>query len=414
MKFLLLFSIILCFVPISIGTPVGYISPVDVSVSLMAVYSFGVLLSRRGVVNGRDLRILIISSLSYLIIIVCTIVGGNSVDFGALFKYFVFLCIIPFSLMIAKAQYIRNVGRMPIESVIAISGSFLSAFVVLQILRGQYASNGPEEYYIYIAGNIVHKNYIGALLVFSSLSSLWCALQNKKIKYIPMYLLQIMVTILIGNRSSFVVEIIFSFIILLRVRQNSRSIVIIICSVVFVFSAIFIIQLMGLFHAQTERLLSLNEVGNGQMSSASARLWLWSYAWDLIVQRPIFGYGFGNFLYIAPNWLNGREEPHNAILQILYAVGFTGAICIYGMIFWGLLPKRTNSYNARIFALMVMANIVNAMVGIIWIRGEGHLFWMLFFILAMGYFRKLDTSKNRTIGHLEEPNNWTPRKTAGA
>lgn len=387
MNVILVALVLACFVPISIETSAGFVSPADFVVAAGCGLAFLKVLAGKVGLWRPALKAMAASFATFFIVLVCEFSSGGAIDIGAVVKYGVFLLAIPLLLVIdGKSLSPRPLGKL-FHEWIALGGTVLSCIVILQLLRGAYTSSTGEDYYVQILGQPVHKNYIGALLVFGVVSAGWSVFQEKRFIYLFPLTLQASVILLIGNRSSFLVGLAFLAVVFAKSIRSARSAAssLAVAVVVMVFAVAATVS--GLLDAQIGRIADLSSTNNSQLTAASARLFLWDYAWQGIERNPVFGYGFGNFLYIAPNWLNGREEPHNAILQIWYAVGIVGLIAFCVLIFWGVRQPARLRAPKSVLPLLLAANILNAMVGIIWIRGEGHLFWLIFFLVAAGIAR---------------------------
>lgn len=101
------------------------------------------------------------------------------------------------------------------------------------------------------------------------------------------------------------------------------------------------------------------------------RLFLWDNTFDLIKERPIVGYGTGNWRFIFPSSgiSNSRaaqgktifQRAHNDWLQIWFENGLIGVIC-YLLIFISILFQlnRSNKSNAenQILLLMILFVVV--------------------------------------------------------
>lgn len=385
MSLLFPLAIFCAFIPISLPTPVGYISPIDLILVLMSVLAVINAVTVPLYFSSRAKRMLILSILTYLLWIILCVTNGQPLDLSSYIKYFIFMIMIPVLIAVNIPANRHGYFGLSIASIFSFSGLVLALVAVLQIARGQALSDSGDAYYIILLGQLVHKNTVGALLVYGTIGAAWCGFKGNSILHVLIAAFQVMVTLLIGNRSSFLVEVIFSAYIVFTSGMNLRTL-----KIILVFTGLGVVAgtaivSTGLLDAQIERLTSLSQVGNGEMTDASSRLTLWSYAWNLIVQQPLNGYGFGNFLYSADDWLDGRIEPHNAILQIIYNVGFVGFSTFLVMFLIGLRGRNRGSSDNVPLMLMMFGYVVNAMVGIIWIRGEGHLFWILFFLISMGF-----------------------------
>lgn len=109
---------------------------------------------------------------------------------------------------------------------------------------------------------------------------------------------------------------IFTFII---ISTGTLSISILLCARQFVINIIS--KLMLYFGIYSRTLIILL---NGELTNNSGRDYLFSYYWDLIIQKPLLGWG------ILGGWLEPGLGPHNMLIEILLAFGIIigGVICI--------------------------------------------------------------------------------------
>ena len=63
---------------------------------------------------------------------------------------------------------------------------------------------------------------------------------------------------------------------------------------------------------------------------SSGRLSLWAGTLRFIFQRPLFGYGEGQFHSVVPE-ATEFNHPHNVLLQVLLQWGFLGAVCFFSL-----------------------------------------------------------------------------------
>lgn len=65
---------------------------------------------------------------------------------------------------------------------------------------------------------------------------------------------------------------------------------------------------------------------NSVDAASSGRLTLWMGTIRMIRDRPVFGHGDSQFRYLVPEGL-GYNQPHNALLQLLFQWGLAGTLC---------------------------------------------------------------------------------------
>ncbi|MDY0280962.1 MAG: O-antigen ligase family protein [Salinivirgaceae bacterium] len=98
------------------------------------------------------------------------------------------------------------------------------------------------------------------------------------------------------------------------------------------------------------------------------RINIWKTTLDMIQEKPLFGYGPGNWKLHAPEFYNGRftrenelnwQRPHNDYLWVLAEKGVFGLLIycgIFAAVFYFLLTviRRSNLFDERLFALFLI------------------------------------------------------------
>src|SRR5690606_13612787 len=78
----------------------------------------------------------------------------------------------------------------------------------------------------------------------------------------------------------------------------------------------------------------------------------WEEAATLILDRPLFGYGGGQFQHIAPIARDMYRHPHDFILQVIFDWGFLGGgaflILVCFVLVAALRPQRCRSAHGRV------------------------------------------------------------------
>src|SRR5262249_19791605 len=71
-----------------------------------------------------------------------------------------------------------------------------------------------------------------------------------------------------------------------------------------------------------------------EVMTMTGRTELWSFVWEKIAQRPVFGYGFNSFEAVAADeWFGSADAgvaTHSNILQALFTVGIIGTLPYVG------------------------------------------------------------------------------------
>ncbi len=106
---------------------------------------------------------------------------------------------------------------------------------------------------------------------------------------------------------------------------------------------------------------NLSRIANISLSDLKIRGMIWQVAWEGVKERPVLGYGHGNFGYIFDKYYDPRlyaqeqwfDRTHNVFLDWLIAGGFVGLFsylaifiaCIYYLIFLPLKNKDDTSFT---------------------------------------------------------------------
>ncbi len=106
---------------------------------------------------------------------------------------------------------------------------------------------------------------------------------------------------------------------------------------------------------------NLSRIANISLSDLKVRGMIWQIAWKGIKERPVLGYGHGNFSYVFDKYYDPRlyaqeqwfDRTHNVFLDWLIAGGFVGLFsylaifiaCIYYLVFLPLKSKDDTSFT---------------------------------------------------------------------
>ena len=168
---LLSLSLYSCFVPVSIQTPIGFLSAVDICVALL----FPVALftgSRARSVTSVRLKPLFAAALTFLYLAVAQVLFSNKADATAISKFFIFLVFIPLTFAIGGINARTIVSRVDVPANISRAGGIIAVLLFVQIARGQ--THGSEAVlYVDLFGVQVSKNGMGQMMVISTISAAW-------------------------------------------------------------------------------------------------------------------------------------------------------------------------------------------------------------------------------------------------
>lgn len=279
--------------------------------------------------------------------------------------------------------------------IFSVSGVIFSGFILFfQIFRSLYwsliypllsetAAVYAKKYffegYSVSIGGLAYTDYI---LIFGFISILAYVLYNKieKLKEKILYVILAVVfftLILVGRRGELIAFIISIGVFYIasggegmRLKRTWILLGILLLLVALVVLLLPILEKIEFLHRYTMTIKALFFGGQVEGGVASGRLRLYSAAWDLIVENPMFGIGWGNFAQHATYVLGYAPEVkmdvHNMILQLLAETGIVGSIFIISPIVYlnitafkqcGRLWLRRKSGHVN--PLMLTANTVS-------------------------------------------------------
>jgi O-antigen ligase len=102
-----------------------------------------------------------------------------------------------------------------------------------------------------------------------------------------------------------------------------------------------------------------------QISTLTGRLYIWEYALSLVRERPFFGWGFvagGKIALVLPTgWWRTPGDAHNALLEVLLALGFTGLL-VLGLIIIRTITSLLVIYSRHAVGLTHTAHVASVSV----------------------------------------------------
>ncbi|MBK3497130.1 O-antigen ligase family protein [Viridibacillus sp. YIM B01967] len=147
-------------------------------------------------------------------------------------------------------------------------------------------------------------------------------------------------------------------------------------------------------------------------AAASGRAYIWSKAIDMVMERPVFGYGLDTIMYYFPHYsLDARanmisettivDKPHSLYVGILYGtgiVGFIGFICLVGIIIFLSLKQVYKEYSSShtILAVGVIAYFIQALFNDS-LPGTSATLWAISGIMV-AFALNIDSKKESTNG----------------
>jgi O-antigen ligase len=146
------------------------------------------------------------------------------------------------------------------------------------------------------------------------------------------------------------------------------------------------------YQGDSRLILSIFELINGEDIS-NGRSALYAVAWELFLENPLFGIGFGNFRIYGSQIIGSVTNVHNIYLQLLCELGIFGAIIIF--IAMALLlrclyinfkkSKKRKNYSHSYFSLFMFVYIL--IVGLFDNPIFQDTFWLLLFLIIACSFK---------------------------
>jgi O-antigen ligase len=273
---------------------------------------------------------------------------------------------------------------------IIISFILYESILILSLYLGLYTIDNVGNYYILNQ----HKNATGMLLSIGFIITfLYSVFYKSRWTLLPVAVASTLILI-VGCRAA-LLAILFSIALFIILRYIKFKELISYLGIVLILKLFTVVSLpQQIIDAQVNRFYKIvylnryisdsktkKESEDKKITSASSRIVLWKQALELFKQKPLFGVGFGGFYIDVKGWLSKRDEPHNGVLQILSEGGIFSLLSFLGLLIFGLIKKEKSRLDIIIFITLVMY-IFQDMFGILWISGDGHIFWFLFFIYA--------------------------------
>jgi len=198
-------------------------------------------------------------------------------------------------------------------------------------------------------------NYVKILLAIIALVSLWCI-------------------VLTGSRTGMAGVLVFLMLVLWERKHKLRNFILIVSSVAVIW-AIMPAQYQQRFESITN--LNTEDDVTGAATSAESRLVFLGYAFNMFLDKPLFGYGLGNFsiamgmLYHSA-WLQAHTLPG----QLISEMGLAGTLT-FGM--WIIFLFSNIRKLRRYFLLSGNTFMLNMTIAM-----KTHL-WLMFFMGLGGH-----------------------------
>lgn len=240
-----------------------------------------------------------------------------------------------------------------------------------------------------------HKNALGALMTFSTLTFSCLQRSIGKIYKYGGFILSLALVILSGSRTSFVVFFLITAVLFLykRFRWRGKVSVIFLDFGILLFGSLFTVILSYWVEILT---------GLGRDPSLTGRLPIWNSMIERLMERPLLGFGRGAFFapqspyaveagqFMGTGWI--PPHGHNGLLDLAIDLGLIGVsifLVIYLQTFFKVLTRAYVSQNAEnnwalaFIIFLTMNNITESLL-----LYQYNIYWVLFMTIALGINQK--------------------------
>lgn len=221
------------------------------------------------------------------------------------------------------------------------------------IYLSKFLPMSPNAYYAgllycyqhgYQAGIALHYS-TNAIFVSIFLGVIFCELLSKERKsliVIITFLATLYALFLTAKRAHIVFSIFCMYIIYFLYTNLKKSRLLKMIGVVLISFIVF--ELAIQFFPQVSMVLErFSQIFSGDASIKQRRI-LYEYALFLISQKPLFGYGWGSYKYLAELELGDYNAAHNVFLQLWSEIGFFG-LAVFVLFFATALHMTIVNYK---------------------------------------------------------------------
>lgn len=254
-----------------------------------------------------------------------------------------------FFIVLTSVNYTQKQIRLYINSMLL--GSTMSAIIMLSNLT---LYHGVGNRYTFNIGSAqLDPNNAAAFLCYGVVISLYYLLNSvykKKIVYLILFGVNLIALFFTGSRGGFLTIFITIVIILINNYRVKHNFVITSVKNTIIIALLFVVVVLALNYFVPEelldRILQFESYGEG-----SERTIIWNYALNMLIEKPIVGYGIGSFPVIASMFFGLNKGMHNTYLMVLFENGIAGfCFFISGIIMLAYRAKR----NKHFFALIML------------------------------------------------------------
>jgi O-antigen ligase len=218
-------------------------------------------------------------------------------------------------------------------------------------------------------GSIEYDMFFGFTLITPTLIHINEFYNNKNKWVLLLSIIEVLALLLYGNRSILITVVFFVFFKTLIANQSKNIFTpFLLCLVLvmaYMYWDVIALKLVSLFDMLGMRSRSLELAINGSIVNTSGRDVIWNRCWQMIEEKPLFGWGIGGECYTIAQYLNsGRAteafmaaSAHNGIIQLLVELGVLfGSIAIIIMVWPMLSIKKVNNIYARDLILVFFSS----------------------------------------------------------
>lgn len=233
---------------------------------------------------------------------------------------------------------------------------------VILFIYGVMIYGFENIYYAILSGErlgkeISQENVMGRLATFSVIVFFTYGVEKKIYRYFVFAFMPFMMVLASGSRTAVAILIVgIAITIFSKVGiKKSYKLILLIPTVVVVFY--FLLQL-SMFDAIKLRYLSLYStvvIGDGTDGAMRMNMAKWGLEW--FVEKPIWGYGIGNYAELLANKVGLKTYAHNNYIELLVGVGIIGFLLYYAAyvyIFYHLFQgmRKKESISTILFVML--------------------------------------------------------------
>lgn len=200
-------------------------------------------------------------------------------------------------------------------------------------------------------------------LIFHCMVLCSAILEKVKVMDVAVLLAGLGTVLLRGSRGTYLC---FAFFVVMKVlfdiNSKKRKRYLLVCGAGVVIMGLLLMVIVQIRYANGVgnnliRFYSLAKLLSGEMFRSDVRLQLYNYYFELILQKPVLGWG------ATGGWINAENYPHNIFLEIFLSFGvIPGAIVLLVMIFGVGYILKSGEKSERTLFLIYFSNAFSLMV----------------------------------------------------